>query len=231
MNGKILLRANKVKRKKRIIKIIKLALLVLMLLLLVSYVVVGIVYGGGVFTIKMDRNLHYEKGIIIYDDPDYKVFRSELYAESIDALDNISHKWLPDDLHDYIGGSHNGDNYIAYTFYVENIGEYIADYWSEINIDYVIRDVDEVVRIRAYKNGEYITYAKIARNGEPEPYTVPFESDTLIVRERIEKFGPGDINKYTIVIWLEGNDPECTDNILGGEIKVSMNFNSEIIEK
>ena len=37
-------------------------------------------------------------------------------------------------------------------------------------------------------------------------------------------FKKGEIDKFTIVIWLEGNDPECTDEIRGGKIKFSMNF-------
>lgn len=31
-------------------------------------------------------------------------------------------------------------------------------------------------------------------------------------------------------MWLEGNDPECTDNILGGEFKAHMQFNSEHVD-
>ena len=46
----------------------------------------------------------------------------------------------------------------------------------------------------------------------------------------IERFGPGDIDKYTVVMWLEGTDIDCTDNLLGGEIKVHMEFNSEFKE-
>ena len=33
---------------------------------------------------------------------------------------------------------------------------------------------------------------------------------------------------YTIVIWLEGNDPDCVDAIIGGTIKFTMEF--KIIE-
>ena len=33
---------------------------------------------------------------------------------------------------------------------------------------------------------------------------------------------PNQTDKYTILIWLEGNDPECIDNIIGGEMKMSM---------
>ena len=231
MKDKIILKSNKVKRKKKIKKIVKLSLLVLVLFMLVVYVVLGIIYNSGSFTIRMDRNLHFEKNLIVYDDVNYKVFRSELFAETVESLDNISYRWLPDDLHEHTGGSHNGENYIAYTFYIENMGEAVADYWSEIVIDDVVKNVDEAIRVRVYKNGESTTYAKIASNGEPEPGTVPFSSDTLIALEHIENFSPGDINKYTVVIWIEGSDPECTDNILGGEIKISMGFNSEIIKE
>jgi hypothetical protein len=32
------------------------------------------------------------------------------------------------------------------------------------------------------------------------------------------------IQKYTVVIWVEGWDPECTDAIVGGKLEVSLTF-------
>lgn len=232
MKEQITLRASKVKRKKKIVKIIKLALLIFILLLLVSYVVIGVIYKGGNFSITLDKNLYYKNNIIIYDDPNYKVFRTELQAKVVDSFDNISYKWLPDTLPtESEGGSHNGENYVAYTFYIENLGEDISDYWSEIIIDDVIKNVDEAVRIRVYKNGVATTYAKMGNNDQPEKETIAFQTDTLVAMDHVENFKPGDKDKYTIVIWLEGSDSECNDNILGGEIKLHMDFNSEFIEK
>ena len=46
---------------------------------------------------------------------------------------------------------------------------------------------------------------------------------------KITNFKSGSIDKYTVVIWLEGWDPECVDDIMGGEVKLSMNFH--IIDK
>lgn len=231
MKGEINISASKVTRRKKIIKIAKLALLIIFLILLILYLVVGIIYNNGNFSITLDKNLYYDKNIIIYDDNDYKVFRTELYAKSVESFDNISYKWLPEDVDSNVGGSHNGENYLAYTFFIENFGTEASDYWSEIIIDDVIRNVDEAVRIRVYKDGVPTTYAKIARNGVSERDTIPFKSDTLIAREHVADFKPGDKIKYTIVMWLEGSDPECTDNILGGEIKLHMEFNSEFVEK
>lgn len=231
MHNKLTLKSEKLKREKKIKKIFMLILIIIMLLLLLAYFVVGIIYNSGNFSITLDDNLYFEKGLIVYDDFNYKVYRTELYAEVPKTFDNIYYKWLPDDLYLHGGGSHNGKNYFAYTFYIENTGTQVSDYWTELVIDDVIKNVDEAVRIRVYRNGQSITYAKMSSNGTTEPDTVPFESDELIVREHIIDFTPGEISKYTIVLWIEGSDPECTDNILGGEFKVHMDFKSENTEE
>ena len=63
-------------------------------------------------------------------------------------------------------------------------------------------------------------------NGQPEPNTVPFVDGKTVALQQVTNLKPGDIDKYTVVLWIEGSDPECTDNILGGEFKVQMIFNS-----
>ena len=200
------------------------------MILLILYYTIGIIYNNGNFSVTLDKNLYFDKGLIIYDDKDYKVYRTELLAPSPESFDNISHKWLPQNINDSEGGSHNGDNYLAYTFYVENTGSDVSDYWTEVVIGDVIRNVDSAVRIRIYKNGEYVTYAKIGGNGQAEPDTVPFLDDKTVAIRHNPNFKPGDIDKYTLVLWIEGSDPDCTDNILGGEFKVEMKFNSEHID-
>ena len=42
---------------------------------------------------------------------------------------------------------------------------------------------------------------------------------------------PGDVDKYTIVIFLEGDDPDCLNNLIGGEIKMHMDITEEHIEE
>ena len=231
MEGKIKLSSQKVRREKKLRKIFIIILLLILLLLLISYFVFGIIYNSASFSITLDKNLYFDKGLIVYDDPTYKVYRTDLFAESPASFDNVYYKWLPDDIDDRGPGSHNGDNYLAYTFYVENLSEEVSDYWSEVVIDDVVRNVDEAVRIKIYRNGEAITYAKIGANGRPEDNTVAFTDDNLVVRTHVENFGPGAMDRYTIMLWVEGTDPECTDNILGGEFKVHMLFNSEHIDE
>ena len=230
MKKELKLSSKKMQKEKKLKRNLRIALIIIFFILLLLYFVVGIIYNNGNFSISLDRNLYFDKGLIIYDDPSYKVYRTELYAEAPKTFDDISYKWLPNDISEHSGGSHNGNNYLAYTFYIENQGEEIADYWSEVVIEDVIKNVDDAVRVRIYKNDEYVTYAKIGSEGMPEPNTIAFQEENLVVREHTENFKPGDIDKYTIVLWIEGSDPECTDNILGGEFKVSMQFNSEYVE-
>ena len=213
--------------EKKIRKILFIIIVAIFLLLMGLYYIIGIIYNSGNFSVTLDRNLYFDGGIIIYDDPNYKVYRTELLAPSPETFDNISHKWLPLDIDQQPGGSHNGKNYLAYTFYIENTGVDVSDYWNEVEIVDVIKNVDNAVRIRIYKDGEYVTYAKLGPNGEAEKDTIPFMDEDTIALQHIENFKPGDIHKYTLVLWIEGSDPDCTDNILGGEFKVVMNFNSE----
>ena len=230
--GEIKLSSEKLRREQKIKKILYLILLLILLFLAMMYFVIGIVYNNGNFSVTLDKNMYFSKGILIYDNVDYKIYRSELYAKTPQTFDNISHHWLPNNLHEHGGGSHNGDNYLAYTFFIENEGVEVADYWYEIVIDDVIKNVDEAVRIRLYKDDEEVkTYAKQSATGDPEKGTIAFVSQDLVAREHVTNFKPQDVHKFTVVMWLEGSDLECTDNILGGEFKVHMDFKSEFIDE
>ena len=40
----------------------------------------------------------------------------------------------------------------------------------------------------------------------------------------IRNFKPLDQTKFTVVVWLEGDDPECVDRVIDGLAKLEMNF-------
>ena len=227
--AEVKLTAEKYKKRKKNFKMAKVILLILVLLLLLAYIIFSFIYNGYNFTISLDKNLYYDNNIIIYDDSNYKVYRSQLNVESLEFFDNISYRWLPENLNDF-EGSNNGENYLSYSFYIENMGEEVSDYWAHIEINDVIKNVDEAIRMRVYYDGVPTTYAKLGGNGQPESGTEPFYSDELVMLQHVENFMPGDIHKYTIVLWLEGNDVDCNDNIIGGEFKARMVFNSEFVD-
>ena len=229
MSINVQLTADKLRRRKKRYRIAKGVLAILLLVIIVVYFAFHMLYKGYNFTISLDENLYYDNNIIIYDDSEYKTYRQQIKVESLERFDNISHKWLPTDLDNY-EGSHNGENYLAYSFYIENMGEDTIDYYTEIIIDDVIKNVDDAIRIRVYFNGEPTTYAKISARGVPETGTVAFASKDTVMSSKSEDFKPGDKHKYTIVMWIEGSDLECTNNIIGGEFKAHMEFNSEFVD-
>lgn len=153
-----------------------------------------------------------------------------LNADGAVNMTNISGHWLPAGL-DSVDGSHNGENYIAYTFYAKNTGSEACVLKEEFKIESAVKGADAAIRVRIYKNGRETTYAKMSAEGIPEYGTTPFVSDTVAYSGTTERFETEQINKYTLVIWLEGDDPECLDNIKGGNVKMSMNFTVEEIPK
>lgn len=83
------------------------------------------------------------------------------------------------------------------------------------------------------QNGNKRSYAETNElSGEAEEGTIPFttyDDGTIIIQER-QNFAPGDLDKYTVVIWIEGDDPDCVDALIGGEIKMHMDITEEHIE-
>lgn len=224
----VVVTAKKVYGIKKKYSNIKLILSIVLIVLTLIFIILGVIYKGGKFTITLDKRLSSESGIVIYEDLEIKESKRKLSARDLEFMDNISINWIPQNIDTESDGSHNGENYIAYTFYIENEGEETINYWYTIIIDDVIKNVDEATRVMVYLNGNKTIYAKInSYTNEPEENTTPFYSKKEAVLEQRKDFKPGDIDKYTIVIWLEGDDPDCIDNILGGEIKMHMEIREE----
>lgn len=197
--------------------------LICILLLLISFSLAYFVDKAGRFTVNVPEGLS-SRSISISETADFAVATTFLKADPVESMDNITESWLPADVAD-VDGSHNGDNHIAYTFYLRNNDDEAIDYAATIDILSVYKDTDHAVRVKVYRNGEPTLYAKPQKtNGEPEPDTTPFTSNTKVMSQTYEGLEAGGIDKYTVVIWLEGEDPECVDDILGGEMKMAMQF-------
>lgn len=236
--------SKKVKKREALIRILTIVLVLMLLFLSLMFACSSYVNKAGDFTVTMDKDA-YNMGIILSETKDFKQSSRFLTGEKcVDMLDTTL-EWLPDDLDD-IDGSHNntnGQSFLAYTFYVKNAGNVDVDYSAEILIDSVSLGVDEAMRVMVFHNGEPTIYAKpqqgttdkreenLNDNGE-NVYDVDknFVSNTKVMENEVKMFRPGDIDKYTVVVWLEGWDPECVNKILEGEIKMSMKFLCEEAE-
>ena len=231
-NNGVEVEAQKIYKRKLFIKIVKIAFLLLLILISIIYLFLYIIYAGGRFTVSLDKNMSNRKNVFLSEDGNVKNKARKLSADTIEYMDNISIKWLPDNIDTEKNGSHNGDNYIAYTFYVINSGKEKVNYWYEIDIDDTIKNVDEAIRIMIYRNGERTVYAKKSKDtGQAEPGTKKFISSKIAVLEQRKNFKPSSKDRYTVVVWIEGDDPECKNDLLGGEIKLHMDFTEEHVDK
>ena len=55
-----------------------------------------------------------------------------------------------------------------------------------------------------------------------------FESKSVVTQSIVTEVKQDEVHKYTVVIWLEGDDPDCTDDLIGGHIGMQMDF--ELLE-
>ncbi len=201
------------------------ALLVLVLLFAVLFAIAFMQESMGNFTINLNRLELFRYGVAIADEPEFHDATARLQAQVVSNGTNIAASDLPSDL-DSVDGSHNGKNYVAYTFYIRNAGKVNLDYSAKIRLSSSSKGAEKAARVRVWKNGEAITYAAAAANGGAEEGCVNFESDTVVCTYNEEDFLVGNVDKYTVVIWLDGDDPECTDDIVGGAVEFAMDFDT-----
>ena len=246
------------------------ALVVLVLVLLLIWIMSWLLTTIGDLVISVDSGAA-KKGISISENADGSGSTLKLSANMVNDVTNITYDWLPATLDLEADGSHNGRNYLAYTFYLTNNGNETIDYQSQLQSVKAAKDADEACRIMIYKNGEPEVFAKENRglttaDGSPEafekifkkeipenytPPTVeeleaaaeqpqnkepvnhtdeeiviqPFIDSQTVFNTEIAGLEPGQTDKYTIVMWIEGEDPECLDVIRDGYVKLMWFFN------
>ena len=180
----------------------------------------------GNFTINLNRLELYRKGISIADNGNFDGATARLVANTVQDATNISIDDIPTDV-DGIDGGHNGKNYMAYTYYVRNAGKEDLGYIASITLDSCAKGAEKAVRIAVYQNGERIVYAAPADDGGTEDGCENFLSDKIVCQYENKDFLVGNVDRYTIVIWMEGDDPDCVDAIIGGSVQFSMSIDAD----
>ncbi len=217
--------------------------------LVACYLMAAFYTQSGEFIIRVDHAG--EKKLVISDTEDFSQELITLNGTAIDQADNISIFDIDPEVME-IDGDHNGIDYVAYTFYVKNIGLDPITYTYNLSIQRATKGVEEATWVLMYHNGQQQIFAKENKSGEPESqqatYEFPFMEDAkkpelysyqeesgihtltteafassriVEVAERPD-LQPEEVDKFTVVIWLEGEDPECINDILGGTIEMMM---------
>ena len=88
---------------------------------------------------------------------------------------------------------------------------------------------------RGYLKMPFVDYAKYPSEQYERidvPSTIPyyrvipisFRDDVTVASGRQAEVAPTEVHKYTVVLWLEGDDPDCTNELIGGHLGLEMNF-------
>ncbi|AUD64718.1 hypothetical protein BK011_03130 [Tenericutes bacterium MZ-XQ] len=189
---------------------------------------------SGNFVMSIDYDA-YNRGIILSSDEDFTNPSPRLMTDPIEDARDMTYSWLKlDEVQNTDGNFVDPDyDYVAYTFYLRNDGLETVDITYHIRMTEIHNGLDEAIRILVIEDGVENMYQKLDKleAGEEPPYypsvmpkTKLFVSDSIVARENFVKFEPGQIKKFSVIMWLEGYDPDTTDEVLGGRIKLQMNF-------
>lgn len=193
------------------------------------FIVAALLTNKGSFTVTLPREQMLNLGLVISDTADFARPRHEIQTPPVVDLWNITRADIPKDVN-MVDGSHNGENYLATTVYLKNMGEKDLNYTLSIDINELYKNLDEALRVELYVNDVPTLYAKrkLDGSGDPEPGTEPFKARTRIISLEPTEIKVDQVEKFTVVAWVEGEDPECTNDLLGGFVKMTMSFDGKV---
>ena len=185
---------------------------------------------AGNFLVSVDPDA-YTRGIILSEDETFIAPSPRLLASPVGHVKDVTYSWLNLDAikkadGDYIDPDYK---YLAYTFYIKNVGTETIDVQFNVRITDLYKNMDDAIRVliieddmiyRMYKKPDHIphNYPSEIPNG------IHFIDNKTVCEEEIKNFRPNQIKKFSIVIWLEGEDPDCNNELIGGMIKMAMRF-------
>ncbi|MDY0074870.1 MAG: hypothetical protein RBR75_03150 [Acholeplasmataceae bacterium] len=188
---------------------------------------------AGNFVMSVDYDA-YKKGIVLSNtntliDPSPRLMTDPVYGAR-----DMTYSWLKiEEVSEADGNYKDPDyDYVAYTFYLTNNGFQPADIIYHIRITDSYKEMNDAIRVLVIEDEEETIFQKPDNyeGSVPIAYTQPlqnsqhFLSETIVMRKTLTDFKPGEIRKFSVIVWIEGTDPDTTDDILGGMIKLQMNF-------
>jgi hypothetical protein len=225
------LTTNKILKRR---KFYTLGLIITFLLSLTFGVVTFYGQDTGNFVMSVDYDA-FNRGIILSETKTLEATSSRLMTEPIENAKDITYNWIQvDKVLETDGNYIDPDiDYMAYTFYLQNNGLETVDVTYSVRITEITKDLDKAIRVMIIEDGVQTIYQKTDEADElgnlPEyqeelPESVEFLNDYTVARITINRFTPQQVKKFSIIMWIEGEDPDTTDEIAGGSIKMQMSF-------
>lgn len=170
------------------------------------------------------------RGITMSLDPEFETSTSRLMSDPINSARDVTYSWIKREEiiatpGNYVDIDHD---YVAYTFWVMNEGFETVDLSYYVRITEEYSELSSAIRVLIIDDGVETLYMKEDTVEKDYSRWMPeaehFLTSATVMRKVIPDFNPGEKRAFSIVIWLEGHDPDTNDEILGGMIKMTMNF-------
>lgn len=226
--------AKEIRRYQLTKKALRLIAFALLILTVMVYVITVMYTKFGSFTITINKFDNVDYSIALSEHANYTTPLVRLNCDALENITNIDGSNLPMEKLGMKDGRDSGENYLCYTFYLLNNGKQTVDIDYYMYIANDTQDLSSAMRVMIIKsrNGEerdVTTYAEAAyvdeyHNAVPEEGTVCFDDALTVMRDTIPAYAPGEIYKFTVVMWIEGPDKDCVDALIGGSFKVDMKF-------
>lgn len=204
-------------------------------------IVTGVVtyYGQqvGNFVVGVTGNAS-DVGLILSEKSTFEVTSPQLNGPTIsDVLPITYTQIVPENVTESMDNAYisTEGNYMGYFFYVKNVGLEAVNVDVSLNITASSHYTERSLRAWIF-TGEEDASGTVYQLADTTnfaytdyPETVNFVSESVIMSDTILNFGSGEVIRYDIIIWIEGQDPDCVDygtySILKGSIALGMNFN------
>ena len=226
--------------RQRVTKIIAITGSLILIIAALSYY--GMNVGSFVISLRQPSN---DKSLMLSIDEDMSNQVSRLNANPLADATDTEYCVIDKNIDNNLGEKHQKnavgqDIYFAYSFYLINAGKTTTNYLMSFNIQTATRRIDSILRVMIIEDGVKTIYAKAREDeghiGEPtenvdrstgevvKTLTTPFLDDRSIIKKEYHDFDKGDVKKYTIVMWLDGWDLESDNSMLGGALRLNLDF-------
>lgn len=199
---------------------------------------------SGNFVMSVDDEA-FKRGIAISDKKDFSTESRWLTADPVEDVRDTTLAFV--DIEEIINteGAYKQtrSNYLAYTFFLTNVGSEATPVDYEVIINNQSKNIAQAIRVLIIVDGEiayneqgirYIEYdtynmyqapdeENVQYKGDLAKFTL-FKSSDVICSEVIKNLRPGQTKKISVMMWLEGEDPECIETLASAKIKIAMNL-------
>lgn len=157
--------------------------------------------GNYLLTVYLDEENLHKKGIDISETWDFRYVGSRLDSGRLTSDLVTTESAVFDEICKNLEGTWDQDGYMAYTFYLRNAGWEDSNYQATLQVNSIFRHAEPALRV------------KVWHNDEPVLCTMKEQKDEPIYRHREAQFRQGYVEKYTVDVWLEKNDPHFREDM------------------